>query len=156
MGFCASFSGPFSVDACNSVELSELEGKAGIRGIFVTLGLKVSHSGFWATFSNTIFCGCTKLSRPEGREDGRVSTLLSLGLNLWGIEISLAFVTISYGCLLLVRSIDWDVDLRNVSEESVAPISWRNIQRHNCSMFSWCASRGDKLHWGPDPLWTCH
>ena len=107
----------------------------------------------WCWFSTTLGTDLTlvwQLNKLEGR-GGRWETGAQFGGNFhW----DLGSMTIFYGCMLLGGGPDgyW---LEETFRRLSTHIYWRYTFK-GAIVFSWCAGPGDKLHWGPDPLWSCH
>ena len=108
----------------------------------------------WCWFSTTLGTDLTlvwPLSKPEGR-GGR-----------WELEAQFfgEFSHWGFGLCILssMGACNWeevqrDIGLRKLLEG--AQLIFVGDRLSKAQLFSWCAGPGDKLHWGPDPLWACH
>ena len=90
----------------------------------------------------------TEQARREGRKVGNWGSI-------WG-EFSLGFGLCDH--FLWVHATGrrswWILAWGNFQKNVNSHFLGIHFQSRNC--FSWCAGPGDKLHWGPDPLWSCH
>ena len=91
----------------------------------------------------------TEQARREGRKVGTGAQFFG-EFSHWGF--GLCILSSTGACNW--EEVQRDIGLRKLLEG--AQLIFVGDRLSKAQLFSWCAGPGDKLHWGPDPLWACH